>query len=328
MAYLPDSKIPGLQTAVKGRNRCRSLIYHAGGLGDFVLSLPAMQRVMQGFPDARWGYWGPTERLALLPGVEPAPAELIRQGHTLWGGSPDPGADEALRAFSAVLAFGGRAPPPWTKGPRVRSLPLESFPSAGRIWVPLHQRGQLDALGIPRTRRGWVGDWRRRVFPERNPSRIVVHPGSGDAKKNLSAEVWRDALTALSGQLELPIRLALGPAEEERGCWAALAGLAVGVDICQSLDDLLDVLSRARLYLGNDSGVTHLAAMLGIPTVTFFGPSDPAIWRPLGREVRVITAPASCAPCTTGGPIPCGQPFCLERIAPDLFVEAALELIS
>ena len=47
-------------------------------------------------------------------------------------------------------------------------------------------------------------------------------------------------------------------------------------------------LQRCSCYLGNDSGITHLAAMLGIPTIALFGPSDPAIWRPVGPDVEVI----------------------------------------
>jgi ADP-heptose:LPS heptosyltransferase len=47
-------------------------------------------------------------------------------------------------------------------------------------------------------------------------------------------------------------------------------------------------LQQCRCYLGNDSGITHLAAMLGVPTVAIFGPTDPKIWRPMGPFVKVI----------------------------------------
>lgn len=57
---------------------------------------------------------------------------------------------------------------------------------------------------------------------------------------------------------------------------------------------LLDVarhLQHCDAYLGNDSGVTHLAALLGVPTVALFGPSDPVVWQPQGRAVRVLYEP-------------------------------------
>ena len=49
-------------------------------------------------------------------------------------------------------------------------------------------------------------------------------------------------------------------------------------------------LLQCRCYLGNDSGISHLAAMLGVPTTVLFGPSDPAIWRPLGSSVEILQA--------------------------------------
>jgi ADP-heptose:LPS heptosyltransferase len=51
---------------------------------------------------------------------------------------------------------------------------------------------------------------------------------------------------------------------------------------------LAAVLARAGLYVGNDSGVSHLAAAAGCPTVALFGPTDPALWSPVGPRVRAI----------------------------------------
>jgi ADP-heptose:LPS heptosyltransferase len=48
------------------------------------------------------------------------------------------------------------------------------------------------------------------------------------------------------------------------------------------------ILRRARAFLGNDSGISHLAGMLGLPTLALFGPTDPALWAPLGPRVRVL----------------------------------------
>ena len=54
-----------------------------------------------------------------------------------------------------------------------------------------------------------------------------------------------------------------------------------------NLYDLACWLARARLYVGNDSGITHLAAAVGTPVLALFGPSDPAVWAPRGPNVRV-----------------------------------------
>jgi ADP-heptose:LPS heptosyltransferase len=55
----------------------------------------------------------------------------------------------------------------------------------------------------------------------------------------------------------------------------------------EDLYSLARWLARARLYVGNDSGITHLAAAAGAPVLALFGPSDPEIWAPRGPNVRV-----------------------------------------
>lgn len=304
------------------------LVYHAGALGDFVLSLPAVFRVVQAHPELRWSLWGPPERLALLPGFGAAPPELLRWGHTLWGPAPAAEAVAALRGCRCVLAFGGRQAPGWEIpiGPRV--LRVAAFPPQGGAWVPAHQRRQLDAQGVGPTRTPWIPPWRTDVLPHREPTEILLHPGSGDPRKNLPAVVWTAVLHALRLRTALPVSLVLGPAERERGGWEALGGWADRVRPCASLEDLLAVLARARLYLGNDGGATHLAAALGIPTVAVFGPSDPALWRPLGKRVRVVRAAAPCAPCTPGGPAGCRDARCWDGLPEDQVVAAAADLLG
>ena len=57
------------------------------------------------------------------------------------------------------------------------------------------------------------------------------------------------------------------------------------------LAQLAALLSRAGLHVGNDAGVSHLAAAVGTPTLALFGPTDPGAWAPVGPAVRVLTAP-------------------------------------
>jgi heptosyltransferase III len=118
---------------------------------------------------------------------------------------------------------------------------------------------------------------------------IVVHPGSGGLKKCwhldnfLSvARAWRER--------DIEVLFLLGPAEMERlrpsekvqihtaaRCIAHLA-----------LPQVVGLLSCADAFVGNDSGVTHLAAGMGVRTVALFGPTDPAVYRPLGPKVAVV----------------------------------------
>jgi heptosyltransferase-3 len=117
---------------------------------------------------------------------------------------------------------------------------------------------------------------------------LLVFPGSGSATKN-----WpRDRFTALAGHLAregfVPV-VVLGPAENSiRGHFAA-RGFTELTDL--ELGTLVGLVRLARAFVGNDSGVSHLAAAVGAPGVVLFGPSDPARWAPRGRVTTIWRAP-------------------------------------
>jgi ADP-heptose:LPS heptosyltransferase len=102
----------------------------------------------------------------------------------------------------------------------------------------------------------------------------VIHPFSGGPRKNWSLERYRE----LAQRLEMPVCWCAGPEEQ--------LDQAVRID---NLHELASWLSTARLYIGNDSGITHLAAAVGVPVVAIFGPTDPAVWAPRGERVRVVS---------------------------------------
>ena len=122
---------------------------------------------------------------------------------------------------------------------------------------------------------------------------LAVHPGSGSPAKNWPAERFAEAARRLSGGR--PWLLVLGPAEERPAAWP---GAVVARE--WPLRVLGAALSRAGLFLGNDSGVAHLAAASGAPTLTLFGPTDPALWAPVGSLGR-DAARAGWRPLGPGG---------------------------
>jgi heptosyltransferase-2 len=113
---------------------------------------------------------------------------------------------------------------------------------------------------------------------------LALHTGSGSPAKNWPGERFAEAARRLSRGR--PWLLAQGPAEEEPAPWP---GAMVARE--WPLRVLGAVLSRAGLFIGNDSGVAHLAAASGAPTLTLFGPTDPALWAPVGRSVATLRAP-------------------------------------
>jgi heptosyltransferase-3 len=123
--------------------------------------------------------------------------------------------------------------------------------------------------------------------------RIVFHPGSGDPLKNYPPDFWLK-LFERSGQentlQDLKKTIILGPAEEHLVSFFRENRLTFGMEIslCPDKETLTLLLRQAALYLGHDSGITHLAAMLGTPTIALFRASNVNQWRPLGPRVRVI----------------------------------------
>lgn len=113
---------------------------------------------------------------------------------------------------------------------------------------------------------------------------LAVHPGSGSPAKNWPLERFAEAARRLAGTQ--PWLLVLGPAEQ---AFATPEGCVPARD--WPLRVLGAALARAGLYLGNDSGVSHLAAAAGAPTLALFGPTDPRSWAPVGPRVRTLRAP-------------------------------------
>jgi ADP-heptose:LPS heptosyltransferase len=131
----------------------------------------------------------------------------------------------------------------------------------------------------------------------------VIHPGSGSPRKNWIG--FTAVVRWWQRRARSPVVLLRGPAEVERsanpdcGANIMLEGL--------TLPQVAAVLRRARLYVGNDSGISHLAAAVGARGVALFGPTDPAMWAPRGPHLQTLHAREPCRQC---GP----EVFCLHRL--------------
>jgi ADP-heptose:LPS heptosyltransferase len=108
--------------------------------------------------------------------------------------------------------------------------------------------------------------------------RVILHPGSGSRSK-----VWPRFMELARSLPEAEILL--GPCEtplDVRNRY--VTGL--------SLNEVAEALRGCRIFIGNDSGITHIAAYWGTPTVALFGSTDPKTWGPIGRRVKVLYKPA------------------------------------
>jgi heptosyltransferase III len=116
---------------------------------------------------------------------------------------------------------------------------------------------------------------RIRVPPSAHRASVVMHPFSGSVAKTWQASRFRE----LAGRLCCEVEWTAGPEDE----WP---GATRFTDLAQ----LASWIAGARLYIGNDSGIAHLAAATGVPTLVLFGPSPAHIWAPRGRNVTIMAA--------------------------------------
>jgi heptosyltransferase III len=128
------------------------------------------------------------------------------------------------------------------------------------------------------------------VGPKRKAwSRLGFHLGSGSARKNWPVDGWIE-LTERLNDLFDDFLLVGGEADHElvaKFCARSrVRGLRTLLDA--NLPRVAEALNECRLFVGHDTGVTHLAAAVGTPTVALFGPTDPDVWAPLGDHVRVV----------------------------------------
>ena len=132
-----------------------------------------------------------------------------------------------------------------------------------------------------------------RGVPAIQQERIVFHPGSGGQGKNHPPDFWLELIKGSGkGLFKESNRfiLLLGPAEERLHPFFITTPAIKRIETVFSPEKeyLISLLKQARLYIGHDSGITHLAAMLGTPTIALFKNSSVSRWRPLGPAVRVI----------------------------------------
>jgi heptosyltransferase-3 len=293
------------------------LFLHQGAIGDFILALSLVQAVAA------------KARTARVIAVASAPSAGLAAGrsiinqrrlpdqvglHTLY--TRDSAADPRLRTLlsdaSYVLSFLGRADGPvhhhlaeathasvLSVDPRPRPETLDQRRHITDQWRDDITRSGLELTEItpPVIRL----DAPQRPADDSRPV-ITLHPGSGGR-----AKCWPiEGFMTLAGRLhDCRVKWMLGPAECEsddidvktirRRCENHDEALVVEDEFLKAADHI----AATDLYVGNDAGMTHLAAAMGRPTVAIFGPTDPAAWRPLGEHVSSVSPPHPGMPIDT-----------------------------
>jgi len=281
----------------------RLLILRSGALGDFLVTLPAIALLRQRWPEAEIELIGNPVAAALAQ-ARGLLDRVHRASSARWlplhGQEPLPPDLQAwLSSFDLVLNFqpdpAGELAACFPLRPGQRYLAGAPHPTAGP--AAAHFCAPLQELGLPPG--ALVHPLAPLAAPDPGPRPVVIHLGSGSARKNWPGERWLELAIQLTG----PLTILLGEAELARPLPAALAAArAAGADRVTvdgreldllwqpPLEDLLQRLAGARAFLGHDSGVSHLAACAGAPSLLLFGPTDPAIWKPPAENVRALQA--------------------------------------
>ncbi len=157
-------------------------------------------------------------------------------------------------------------------------------------------------------------DFRDSGFREKT---IFIHPGSGSRLKNWPIRYFLQLEKMLSYDGFEPVFI-LGPAEDGMDETVLKDGLP-DEKLLQLFDPvkLVNILKTGGAFIGNDSGVSHLAAFIGLPTLVIFGPTHPFRWRPMGRKVEIISCRFDCAPCFETSKRGCESMDCLVGLSPE-----------
>jgi len=140
---------------------------------------------------------------------------------------------------------------------------------------------------------------------------FVIHPGSGSKNKNYGKERFFEVVKKLKNE---KLKVLLGPAEyDDFEWWKEKIGDG-NIVKTESLEKVITLAGKTKIYLGNDSGITHLFAACEVKTIAIFGPTSPFIWSPRGKNVKVVFKEVGCNPCDELKMRKCKNKICFDRI--------------
>ncbi len=278
----------------------RRLVLFPGSLGDAVCALPAIQHLSQEYPQTcvlavRGEAFELYSALPFAKDVISLEGQIFSQLF-LFPPLVSEEAHQFFSSFSAIVSWYGHT--------NVQVVDNLQALSSGRVRSFAFFIGQeeshavayyLRCVGVDDLRRPSlripeaVLQWRDQYWHQQDwdlsQKTLLLHPGSGGKKKRWSAEGFRRIAAWWQSQQRGKALILLGPAEaSEVQEWREVGEIISGLSVWQ----VAALLSRVDRYVGNDSGVSHLAGAIGARGVVVFGPTQPQQWRPLGGKLSVL----------------------------------------
>ncbi len=236
----------------------KRLLIRPGAIGDFILSLPALEFLKSDYTEV----WC-AESNVPLAGFADRAQSIGSSGLDRVGVLPADDVLERLAAFDDIQSWYGSARPEFREA--LGRLPVTFHASLPPAEGPHATEFYCRQVGAPLT---------LPCFPiPRAPGEfIALHPFASNEAKRWPLAFFRHLAQQLGA-----VQWCAGPQEP----------LESAVRF-ENLHNLAQWLATARAFVGNDSGISHLAAAVGTPVVVLFGPTDPAVWAPRGPHVRVL----------------------------------------
>jgi heptosyltransferase-1 len=151
----------------------------------------------------------------------------------------------------------------------------------------------------------------------------IINPGAGWGAKQWPAERYGEVAKLLSEQAELRSLINYGPGEENMARAAEAASGGTARPITGSIAQLISIVKGAQLFVGGDTGPMHLAAILDVPVVAIFGPTDPRRNGPYGNPSVVLRSTASATSFSHRK----SPDEAMLEITPGQVLQAALQLL-
>ena len=305
------------------------LIIHQGALGDVVLTFPAIIALRDKFDRVDILCQGQIGKLAVqLELIDEAYPLEAADFATLYSNRAAPEIKNLISKYARLLLFSFSTDLEKAIN-RITDRPCLRIPSrppvrdrihvAEFIFQNLKRSGLIKRTDVNSVVSEWQKEQTRRIDRPPDRSKVVIHPGSGSVRKR-----WPlDRFIALAKVLEnkgCRPHFVCGPVESD--LIVEIQAQNQQVRHFSELMDLARWFKTASGYVGNDSGASHLAAFLGLPSVVVFGPADPMRWKPPGPGVKIVHPALDCHPCFEIEPENCDEPECLADASLETVVEA------
>ncbi len=289
----------------------KTFVYHDGALGDTLLSLPCLNRLKAG---SGWVYIvgrGDIVRFLRDTGVVDAAASSDQAIFASLHSAIDPRLRAFLSGFDRAYVFTAGEYPATAAAIRsairhsrtIRTIP----PDGSQMHVAQYRFSQLKrgarlssgdaALRIPPEKTNIARSLLREAGYSPGTALIAVHPGSGSRSKCWPLERYFELIERLQAVNDSFVILFTGDAEDgelRRAVCRYTRGRKNMLNAAHfELMSAASLLSHCDLYIGNDSGFSHLAGILGCTTTVLFGPTDPLRWKPMGPHVKVVSTNTS-----------------------------------